>query len=244
MPSQDSAQCQHRRTDHRGSNKQVRKTYCLDCGTYIDSVAQGVVKSISEDPDLTQVWVSTEERAMLDRVGEHDTIRRDEIVAAAQMMLVEARQLDGGDYTLLSIGNMFIDCADRVLADRMPPAPSAPAASAAPSAPAAMAFSRERNALVATLHRQLPHLVESCGSLRRSARMGNRRRWLQFLHTLGCLADQRRRKVEEARLQVLRQRQEDHYLQWRGIGPVHWKMGVPLCLPTGPVASCAPRKPR
>ena len=90
---------------------------------------------------------------MLDRVGEHDTIRRDEIVAAAQMMLIEAQQLDGGDYTLLSIGNMFIDCADRVLADRKPPAPSAPAASAAPSAPAAMTFSRERNALVATLHK-------------------------------------------------------------------------------------------
>ncbi len=93
VPSQDSSQCQHRRTTwwlNDGSNKQVRKTYCLDCGTYIDSVAQGVVKSISEDPDLTQVWVSTEERAMLDHVGEHDTIRRDEIVAAAQMMLVEA----------------------------------------------------------------------------------------------------------------------------------------------------------
>ena len=153
VPSQDSAQCQHRRTDHRGSNKQVRKTYCLDCGTYIDSVSQAVVKSISEDPDKTQVWVSTEERAMLDRVGEHDTIRRDEIVAAAQMMLIEAQQLDGGDYTLLSIGNMFIDCADRVLADRKPPAPSAPAASAAPTVPAAMTFSRERNALVATLHK-------------------------------------------------------------------------------------------
>ena len=47
---------------------------------------------MSEDPDLTQVWISTEERAMLDRVGEHDTIGQDEIVAAAQMMLVEARR--------------------------------------------------------------------------------------------------------------------------------------------------------
>ena len=106
--------CQHFRTDHRGSNHRVRKTYCLDCGTYIDSVAQELAKSLSEETSS----VSAEEQALLDRVGEHDTISKAQIVRAAEVMLAESRQLEDGDYTLISIGNLFIDCADRVIAER------------------------------------------------------------------------------------------------------------------------------
>ena len=121
VPTTVPGQCMHRRTDHRGSNKQIRKTFCLDCGTYIDSVTQGLAKSILEDSNAVQI--SNEEKWLLDRVGEHNTIARDQIVAAAEMMLVEARQLEAGNYTLVSIGNMFIDCADRVISDHVASVP-------------------------------------------------------------------------------------------------------------------------
>ena len=59
-------------------------------------------------------------------------------------MLLESRQLDAGDYTLLSIGNMFLDCADRALI----------IASAVPMVqPTAMVVTTDKKALVATLHK-------------------------------------------------------------------------------------------
>ena len=55
--------------------------------------------------------ISTEEQALIDRVGEHDTINREQAIRAAELMLDECQRLDEGEFTLLSIGHMFIDCA-------------------------------------------------------------------------------------------------------------------------------------
>jgi hypothetical protein len=74
-------QCQHLRTDHRGSNKHVWKTFCIDCGTHIESVAQSL--AVKDDGPT----VTAEEQALLDRVKEHDTITKEQIVRAAQVML-------------------------------------------------------------------------------------------------------------------------------------------------------------
>ena len=41
-PRQDPTTCSHQHTDHRGSNAHTRKTYCVDCGTYIDSVPREI----------------------------------------------------------------------------------------------------------------------------------------------------------------------------------------------------------
>ena len=154
-PTTDPQVCSHARTDHRGSTKQVRKTFCIDCGTYIDSVAQSLAKDISSQP------ISIEEQGMLDRIGEHDTISREQIISAAELMLDESRRLEGGDYTLLSIGNMFIDCADRVLSVPAPrPAKKVPTAMVATATigPTCLTMTRDdvcpssKQALVAAVH--------------------------------------------------------------------------------------------
>ena len=54
---QDPATCSHRHTDHRESNAHKRKTYCVDCGTYMDSVPREIfsaveaTRSVSSDRD-------------------------------------------------------------------------------------------------------------------------------------------------------------------------------------------------
>ena len=91
----------------------MQKTYCIDCGTYIHSVAPGLRRDLARNAEQYP-RVIIQERVLLERVKEHDVIGRAQIVQA-EMMLVEAQRLAPGDYTLLSIGNMFIDCADPVL---------------------------------------------------------------------------------------------------------------------------------
>jgi len=107
----DPEVCPHAHTDHRGSNKYVKKTFCKDCKTYIDTVSQEIAKSTKDETP----WLTTEEESLLERVGEHDTINRAQIIKAAELMIAESRELENGEYKLVAIGNMFIDCCDRVL---------------------------------------------------------------------------------------------------------------------------------
>ena len=60
-PTQDPDSCPHRHTDHRGSNKFVRKTFCIDCGTYIDSVPRDLAKELQEE----NPWRSKEEQILI-----------------------------------------------------------------------------------------------------------------------------------------------------------------------------------
>ena len=88
-------------------------------------------------------WTSAEEQALVDRVKETETISVPQITEAAQLMAIESRVLEEGDYKVLDIGNMFLDCIDRVQQSFSP---------AAASSRTAMVASRERVALPA-LHR-------------------------------------------------------------------------------------------
>jgi len=149
-PTTDPDLCRHRRTDHRGSNKHVRKTFCLDCGTHIESIPQSLVgEEVS--------GLSAEEQALVDCVNEHDTISREQIVCAAELMLAESRRLLPGEYSLLSIGKMFIDCADRAITSPSPivPVPERrrPRETAPAPSPTAIVMTLEKEALVATLHK-------------------------------------------------------------------------------------------
>ena len=108
-PTEEPESCTHRHTDHRGSNKFVRKNYCKDCGTYIDSVEQGLAKSLqAENP-----WVSKAEQVLLDSVSDHEHLTREQAIAAAKQMTIECEQLEPGDYKMLDIATMFVDCGDR-----------------------------------------------------------------------------------------------------------------------------------
>ena len=110
VPTQDPATCQHRNTDHRGSNDKVRNIYGKGCGTFIDAVAAGLAREI----DARREPPSAEEQALLDGVAGHSTLSKEQVVAATELMLAEARQLEAGDYRLLDICNVFINCGDRV----------------------------------------------------------------------------------------------------------------------------------
>ena len=41
-------------------------------------------------------------------------IEHSQVIQAAEMMPYKSRPLEEGDFTLISIGNMFIDCVDHV----------------------------------------------------------------------------------------------------------------------------------
>ena len=87
-------------------------TYCKDCGTYIDSVEQGLAKSLqAENP-----WVSKAEQVLLDSVSDHEHLTREQAIAAAKQMTIECEQLEPGDYKMLDIATMFVDCGDRAIA--------------------------------------------------------------------------------------------------------------------------------
>jgi hypothetical protein len=110
-PTLEPEECPHKRTNHQGSNKYVKKTFCLDCGTYIDSVTRDLAKELSDETP----WRSKEEQVLLDSVSDHEHISREQAIEAAKLMVVECEQLAEGNYTMLSIANMFLDCGDRAI---------------------------------------------------------------------------------------------------------------------------------
>ena len=85
-------------------------------------------------------WTSIEEQALIDRVKETETISVAKITEAATLMTIESRSLEEGDYKVLDIGNMFLDCIDRVQQD---------ISSTAQGSRTAMVAARERWALPA-----------------------------------------------------------------------------------------------
>ena len=106
--TEDPQTCPHAKTDHRGSNKWVTKTYCLDCGTYIESVPKVIV--LDDEPVLSE-----EEKILINAINEHDVISFEQVIRASDLMLAEVRRVPNGRYTLTSIAKMFVDCADRAI---------------------------------------------------------------------------------------------------------------------------------
>ena len=70
----DPATCSHQHTDHRESNAHTRKTYCVDCGTYIDSVPREIFNALEATRSASSNC--DEELADRDIVG-HDRSRSD-----------------------------------------------------------------------------------------------------------------------------------------------------------------------
>ena len=62
--------------------------------------------------------LTEEEQSLFAAVADHSMISRDAIVRAAEMMHEEAYNLDEGDISLAAIGKMFVDCADRAIAEQ------------------------------------------------------------------------------------------------------------------------------
>ena len=58
---QDPKSCAHRHTDHRGSNAHIRKTYWIDCGTYIYSVPCEIFDEVLWTRPVSSAFAAREE---------------------------------------------------------------------------------------------------------------------------------------------------------------------------------------
>ena len=108
-PRQDPGTCSHRRTDHRGSNAHTRKTYCVDCGTYIDSVPREFYYVL----EATRSASSNRNDELTNRVLKETTITKRQLDLATRMMLEQVSRLSDGDDERAAMVQFFLDC-DRV----------------------------------------------------------------------------------------------------------------------------------
>ena len=108
-PRQDPASCFHRHTDYKGSNAHMRKTYCVDCGTYIDSVPRLIVITLeaarSASPNRVEELAS--------RVQKVATITKRQLDLATRLMLGHVSRLSDTDYVKSATVQLFLDCSDR-----------------------------------------------------------------------------------------------------------------------------------
>jgi hypothetical protein len=108
--TEDPEQCRHLHTDHRGSTKLIRRTFCKDCSTYIDATS----KELDNELEYTVV-PSEEEQNLISKFADHSKISKQGLINTAQLLLSEAKKVEEGEYSMIAAGNLFIDCADRVV---------------------------------------------------------------------------------------------------------------------------------
>ena len=97
---------------HRGSNGHTRKTYCVDCGRYIDSVPREIFNAI----EATRSASSNRNEELAGRVSRDTTITKPQIDLATRMMLEQISRLSDGDYEQSMMVQLFLDCVDRATA--------------------------------------------------------------------------------------------------------------------------------
>ena len=101
---QDPATCPHRHTDHRESNAHTRKTYCVDCGTYIDSVPREIFNAL----EATRSASLNRNEELADWVSRDTTITKQQIDLATRMMLEQLSRLSDGDYEQSVMVQLFL----------------------------------------------------------------------------------------------------------------------------------------
>ena len=109
---QDPATYSHRHTDHRESNAHTRKTNCVDCGTYIDSVPREIFNAI----EATRSASSNRNEELAHRVSRDTTVTKQQIDLATRLMLEQVSRLSDGDYEQSVMVQFFLDCIDRATA--------------------------------------------------------------------------------------------------------------------------------
>ena len=80
---QDPASCSHQHTDHKGSNVHTRKTYCVDCGTYTDSVPREIYDVL----EATRSVSSIRDEELAHRALKDTTITKRQLDRATSLML-------------------------------------------------------------------------------------------------------------------------------------------------------------
>ena len=100
---QDPATCSHRHTDHRESNAHTRKTYCVDCGTYVDSVPREIFNAL----EATRSASSKRTEELADGVSRDTTITKQQIDLVTRMVLEQVSRLSDGDYEQSTVIRTF-----------------------------------------------------------------------------------------------------------------------------------------
>ena len=93
LTTRPSFTCSHRHMDHRRSNAHTRKTHCVDCGTYIDSVPREIYNAL----EATRSASSNRNEELADRVSRDTTITKQQIDLATRLMLEQVSRLSDGD---------------------------------------------------------------------------------------------------------------------------------------------------
>ena len=63
---QDAASCSYRHTDHKGSNAHTRKTYCVDCGTFTESVPREIYNALGATRSASSIREELADRVLKD----------------------------------------------------------------------------------------------------------------------------------------------------------------------------------
>ena len=108
-PRQDRASSSDRHTDHRGSNAHTRKTYCVDCGTYIDSVPREIYIAL----EATRAASANRGEELANRVLKDTTITKRQLDLATRLMLEQLSPLSDGDHEQSAMFQLFLDYVNR-----------------------------------------------------------------------------------------------------------------------------------
>ena len=90
----------------------MRKTYCVDCGTYIDSFVREIFNAL----EATRSASLNRDEELVDRVPRDTTITKQQIDLATRMMLEQVLRLSDGDHEQSMMVQLFLDCVDRATA--------------------------------------------------------------------------------------------------------------------------------
>ena len=107
-PRQDPATYSHRHTYHRGSNAHTPQTYCVECGTCIDSVPREIYNAL----EVTRSASSNRNEELADRVTRDTTITKQQIDLATRKMVEQISRLSDGDFEQSLVVHLFLDCID------------------------------------------------------------------------------------------------------------------------------------
>ena len=87
----------------------TRKTYCIDCGTYIDSVPREICNAL----EAARSASSKRDEELADRALKDTTITKRQLVLATRLMLEQVSRLSGWDHEQSAMVQLFLDCVDR-----------------------------------------------------------------------------------------------------------------------------------
>ena len=90
----------------------MRKTFCVDCGTYIDSVPREIFNAL----EATRSASSNRNEELANRVSRDTTITKQQIDLATRMVLEQVSRMPDRDYEQSMMVQLFLDCVDRATA--------------------------------------------------------------------------------------------------------------------------------